>query len=301
MSNFALTNSSTCAKPLKYILMNEEEKNQQQLNKTATPTEQLTSQAQPSKNYRELLRGRKNDLDVDSDEAIYDYLDNGFKEYDSMKAENEKARKASESMRKLIDSDRDARNIFDGLLSKTDEEGNPFSLVGYILNEHYDEIKDSESAEEALQKIAKKQDALAKEEEQKAERQKTREANYEKAEQALASAKKSVGADNKTSAEMLNWLLSEEDGSKGLMWRLPMFELTEDDFTKLLYAFMRDSELERATNAGRAEGREQKPGAMHRRTNAPTDLGSGTGGMEPEEEDENPTATRYGRMKPRFA
>lgn len=254
----------------------------------------------PSRNYRDLLRSRNSELDVDDEDAVYDYLDTGFKEYDTMKGENEKARQASKAMKDLIESDRDAKNIFDGLLTKVDEDGNPFTLIGYVLNEHFDEIKDSQSAEEALQRIAKKQDEQAKAEEEKAARHKTREENYKKAEDALAQAKKEVGADNKTAGEMLAWLLGEDEEGKGLIWRAPMYDFTKDDFVKLLYAYQRDKELDQASNRGRQEGLSQRPGAAHRRTETPTDLGMNGSGSMANEEETDPTVAKYGRMKPRF-
>ena len=245
--------------------------------------------------WRGLLGKRKPGLDLEDDEAVGSYLTDELGRLDRNDETNRK-------MNELIMEDKRNAGLLSGIFNRKDENGEPFKLVDFIVKSWWKEIKGATEAEEAIAMINKRIADEEKEAADKAKRKKEVEDNFEKMNAALGSALKKTGVDNATAQKMIDWLYGTDE-EDGLYVKVPKHSLDEDDFVKLIHAFTRDKSLEEARSEGMAEGRKARPSAVHRSQTAKamTDLGGGGGGDLPSESpDQNPTATRYTGMKPRF-
>lgn len=255
--------------------------------------EKPAAEVADEKAWRKRIRERNPELNLDDDDAMDAYLSEQFGEVDKRKEDNERVNKA------IMSDPRNAR-LVSGILTGQGDDGEEFNLLKEIILNYGKELREFANDEEALEWLAEKQAREAEEEAAAAKRKEAVADNLAKMNETAKSVADKVGADNATMQQLVDWLYGEEDG---LFRRILSRTLTEDDITKLLYAVMRDGDLEKAREEGRRAGRSQRPGAAHRGySEAPTDLGGGVGGGEPEEEqEENPTASRYGRMAPRFS
>lgn len=256
------------------------------------PGEETPQSGKPTNKWRDIIKGRNNDLNVDDDDEVSGYLSGEFERLD-------KSDETNKRMNELIESDPRNASLLNGIFSGKGEDGEDFNLVDYLLTEYYDELKGSTSREDLIEKVNKRMAEKEASAAQASAREKEVEENFQKMNEALGGAIKQTGVDAATAQQMLNWLYgTEEEG--GLYLRIPQRAITEDDFVKLIHAFTREGSLESAREEGRREGRKARPGNIHRSATAGnTDLGGGGGEREPEE-DKNPTATRYGNMRPRF-
>ena len=264
----------------------------QQKESASVPGGDAALSTTPSSKWRDVIKGRNKDLNVDDDDAVAGYLNDEFGRLD-------KSDETNRRMNELIGNAPRNATMLQGIFSGKDEDGEEFNLVNYLLTEYYDELKESADSEEMLEKVNKKMAAKEKAAAEEAQRSKTIEENFQKMNEALTAAIKKTGIDEATAQQVLDWLYGT-DKEAGLYLRIPQRAITEDDFEKLIHAYTRDESLEKARNDGRQEGRMRRPGAAHRsNVQANTDLGGGSGGNEPEE-DKNPTASRYTAMRPRF-
>ena len=272
--------------------MTEEEK--KKAGEQAVQGQDAVPETKTSSRWRNYLGGRNKDLNLDDDEAVGNYLEGEFGRLD-------KSDEVNKRMNELISKDRRNAGLLSGVFSGNGENGEEFDLTGYIVENWFDELKEATSPEEAIERISKK---MAEQEEQAArdaKRDEDAKQKFEAMGEALNAAMQKTGVDEATCQKVVDWLYGTED-APGLYARIPERNVNEDDFVKLIHAFTRDKSLEDARNEGMRQGKEQRAGATHRSNSAmaQTDLGGGGGSAEPEE-DKNPTATRYGRMKGRFS
>lgn len=242
--------------------------------------------------WRNSLKERNADLDIENDEAVGQYLDNTFSDYDRLMSDKEQ-------LNNVLASDPAAAGILVGLSSGKDENGEPFSLIGYLIGNYYDDIKDAASSEEAVSLIAKKAEEKTKAEAEENKRRKDAEANLEKSDMALSEAVQDMNVDDKAVQDMIEWLYGDLEKGSGLIGRINRNNVTKEDWARLLYAFNRDSELETARTEGRKSLRRGE--GIHRSMrNMPADTGGGGGEAQGAEPVTDPTIQRYRRMKPRF-
>lgn len=262
---------------------------------TGVQGQESAPSAKPGSRWKEFLGGRNKDLNLDDDDAVGGYLEGEFGRLDKSDAVNKK-------MNSLISEDKRNAGLISGLFSGKNSDGGDFKLVDYLVDAYYEELKDAANSEDAIERINAKIAAEEKAAAEEAEKDGNIQENFKKMSDALTAAMQKTGADEATCQEVIDWLYGREE-EPGLYARIPERTVNEDDFTKLIYAFKRDSELEKARTEGRNEGRNSRPGAAHRSSSMPTqtDLGGGGGGAAPAEEDANPTATRYRSMRPRMA
>ena len=245
-----------------------------------------------SARWRDIIRGRNKDLNADDDEAVADYLSSEFGRLD-------KSDETNRRMNELIGSDPRNATMLNGIFSGKSEDGSDFNLVDYLLDTYYDDLKESANKEDMLERVNKRMAAKEQAAAEEAARSNEVEENFGRMKDALSAAISATGIDEATAQKVLDWLYGKDE-EDGLYLRIPQRAITEDDFVKLIHAYTRDESLEKAREEGRGEGRRQRPGAAHRNNGGTnTDLGGGSGGAEPEK-DENPTATRYRNMRPRF-
>lgn len=277
-----------------------EEKENPKVKKPDAPGSETPPQSVPSdgavqsQGWRDLLRKRSEDLDVDDDSAVSDYLRGEFDRLD-------RGDEASRKMNDILTSEPRYAGLLSGMLTHKTEDGEEFSLVDYLVEHWFDELKESASREDLIERVNKK---LALEEEQLASRsarEKEAEENFKNMNDALTSAIVKTGIDNETAQKVLDWLYGTEE-DPGLFMRIPEKNVSEDDWVRLIHAFTRDKSLDEARQAGIREGRATRPGQSHRSSSVavPADLGGGSG-TAPEEQDENPTVSRYRGMRPRYS
>lgn len=238
------------------------------------------------RSWRDVITARNPDLNLDDDEAVAAYMQEQLDGYDKLQNERNQ-------LNDLLVSSPQAAGILQGLSSGMDDNGEPFSLMGYLFRNYWDVIQKAKTEDEAV-KIAKQMEAdnIARAAEEEA-RKKNNASKLEAMDDALTEAMKSVNTDEASVNRMLEWLYGKDDG---LIYRVVRYELTKDDWEKLLYAFNRDAELDGARKDGERNSRSGR-GMPHRsfKDKMPADLGGG-GSETRSPEDENPTIAHYRKM-----
>ena len=85
------------------------------------------------KSWRDIVSSRNPDLDLEDDLAVGEFLDDSFKRYDDSESQRE-------NLNKVLAEDSRAAGILTGLASGMDENGEPFSLVEYLITNYGDDI-----------------------------------------------------------------------------------------------------------------------------------------------------------------
>lgn len=243
--------------------------------------------------WRDVLSERNPDLNLDDDLAVGDYLGKSFTDYD-------KAEASRTQLNDLLSKDERAAGILTGLSSGVGENGEPFSLIGYLLENYGDDIREAATTEEALQN-AKEREAQKIKEAADAEKRKAQaEENLKRSDEALTEAVNQLNVDEANISDMLSWLYGAEDVD-GFVHRIIRHELDVEDWIKLLHAFNMDADLEKARNEGRKQSKSAR-GNVHRQLpdNMPSDLGGGGNGAGNNTSEEHPTLAKYKGMKRRF-
>lgn len=108
------------------------------------------------KSWRDIVSSRNPDLDLEDDLAVGEFLDDSFKRYDDSESQRE-------NLNKVLAEDSRAAGILTGLASGMDENGEPFSLVEYLITNYGDDIREAATTEEAIKKAKEKEAARIKE------------------------------------------------------------------------------------------------------------------------------------------
>lgn len=245
------------------------------------------------KSWRDIVSSRKPDLDLEDDLAVGEFLDDSFRRYDDSESQRE-------NLNKVLAEDSRAAGILTGLASGMDENGEPFSLVEYLITNYGDDIREAATTEEAIKKAKEKEAARIKEAADEKKRKRDAEEKLRKTDEALTEAVRQVNVDEANVASMLEWLYGTQDAD-GIIHKIIRHELDTEDWKRIIHAFNMDMEIEAAREEGRKQGRTARPGAIHRNLaeKAPTDLGGGGNGGS-EEKVEDPTLQRYKGMKRRI-
>ena len=225
--------------------------------------------------------------------AVGEFLDDSFKRYDDSESQRE-------NLNKVLAEDSRAAGILTGLASGMDENGEPFSLVEYLITNYGDDIREAATTEEAIKKAKEKEAARIKEAADEEKRKRDAEEKLRKTDEALTEAVRQVNVDEANVVSMLEWLYGTQD-TDGIIHKIIRHELDAEDWKRIIHAFNMDMEIEAAREEGRKQGRTARPGAIHRNLaeKAPTDLGGGGNGGG-EEKVEDPTLQRYKDMKRRI-
>lgn len=101
------------------------------------------------KSWRDIVSSRNPDLDLEDDLAVGEFLDDSFKRYDDSESQRE-------NLNKVLAEDSRAAGILTGLASGMDENGEPFSLVEYLITNYGDDIREAATTEEAIKKQKRK-------------------------------------------------------------------------------------------------------------------------------------------------
>ena len=224
------------------------------------------------KSWRDIVSSRNPDLDLEDDLAVGEFLDDSFKRYDDSESQRE-------NLNKVLAEDSRAAGILTGLASGMDENGEPFSLVEYLITNYGDDIREAATTEEAIKKAKEKEAARIKEAADEEKRKRDAEEKLRKTDEALTEAVRQVNVDEANVVSMLEWLYGTQD-TDGIIHKIIRHELDAEDWKRIIHAFNMDMEIEAAREEGRKQGRTARPGAIHRNLaeKAPTDLGGGGNG-----------------------
>ena len=92
-----------------------------------------------------------------------------------------------------------------------DENGEPFSLVEYLITNYGDDIRDAATTEEAIKKAKEKEAARIKEAADEEKRKRDAEEKLRKTDEALTEAVRQVNVDEANVVSMLEWLYGTQD------------------------------------------------------------------------------------------
>ena len=95
------------------------------------------------KSWRDIVSSRNPDLDLEDDLAVGEFLDDSFKRYDDSESQRE-------NLNKVLAEDSRAAGILTGLASGMDENGEPFSLVEYLITNYGDDIREAATTEDVI-------------------------------------------------------------------------------------------------------------------------------------------------------
>ncbi len=242
--------------------------------------------ADKKRTWRDVAGARNPDLNLDDDEAVAAWLEQSFQDSDKMADDRKK-------LDDLLIGSPQAAGILQGLSSGVGADGEPFSLMGYLMENYWDEIQAAKSTEEAEKIVRKKEAEKIEKAAKDAQRQKDNSDKLAKMDEQLTEAMAMVNTDEATVNSMLEWLYGKD---KGFIYRAISYDLTKDDWAKLLFAFDRDAQLDKARTDGGRQTRNNR-GKPHRslKDDMPADLGGG-GSDSGEETDTDPTIRRYQQM-----
>lgn len=252
--------------------------------------------ATPARGWRDVLKARNAELDLDDDEAVGSYLDDSFQAFDRAEEERRQFNEA-------LSSDPRSAGILTGIASGLNEDGEPFSLGGYLI-QNYDDILNEYyqgeiSKEEAVQR-AKERDAQRIKEAADAEaRKKTADENLARTDEALTKAMQQNNVDEANVSSMLDWLYGSEE-TEGFIHRVVRHELDADDWGRLIHAFNIEADAEAARAEGKAAMRQQRAEPHRNAQKAPTYTGGGGSSDVAPKGSGNPTADLYSTMKRKF-
>ena len=260
-------------------------------------TAQPQEQAQPSRGWRNVLSERNADLDLDDEAAVGSYLDESFQAFDRGEEERRK-------FNDLMSSDPRAAGILTGMASGMDDNGEEFSLVGYLFDKYEDELRayyeGEMTKEEALAKVKERESKKIKDAADAEARKKSRSESLKKSDEALTKAVKEANVDEANVYKMLEWLYGEEEKDNGFAHRILTHDINADDWARLIHAFNMEADAEAARNEGRSAMRKERTEPHRNAANAPTYTGGGGGGETQPKESANPMADMYSKMKRRF-
>lgn len=258
--------------------------------------ETTQQQAPATRGWRDVLSARNAELNLDDDAAVGSYLDESFQAYD--KAEEER-----KQFNEALSTDPRSAGILTGIASGVGEDGEPFSLGGYLI-QNYDDILDEYyqgeiSKEEAVQR-AKERDAQRIKEAAEAEaRKKTADENLARTDQELTKAMQKNNIDEANVSAMLDWLYGADE-AEGFIHRVVRHELDAEDWGRLIHAFNIEADAEAARAEGKAAMRQQRSEPHRNAKNAPTYTGGGGSSDTAPKGSGNPTADLYSTMKRKF-
>ena len=156
------------------------------------------------KSWRDIVSSRNPDLDLEDDLAVGEFLDDSFKRYDDSESQRE-------NLNKVLAEDSRAAGILTGLASGMDENGEPFSLVEYLITNYGDDIREAATTEEAIKKAKEKEAARIKEAADEEKRKRDAEEKLRKTDEALTEAVRQVNVDEANVVSMLEWLYGTQD------------------------------------------------------------------------------------------
>ncbi len=256
--------------------------------------EKETTITKPKRTYKQVLSERNPELNIDDDDAVTGYLDESFTQFD----ESEKQRK---QLNDLLAKDERAAGVLTGMATGVDENGEPFLIESYLLDKYWDDLHDTASKEEVIERARKREADKVKKAADDAAKTKKHQENFARTDEELTKAVNATNVDEAIVNEMLRWVYGNQDKADGFIHKIVRNELDQQDWQRLIYAFRRDDDLRASAEKGAAEARQKRRGTPHRDlSQVPTNLGSGGMAEKGGEEFTDPTIERLNKMKRKY-
>lgn len=275
--------------------MNEEEKkNKEAAVESATQVTKSSPQDgdNEDRSVTGFFRARYPDVPEDDEAALYDRISEDYRNAD---LDRENMKKFNE----LLTQDERIAGLITGMASGTKDDGSPFSIAEYLLENYGDDIYSSTDPKEAAKKAAEREAAMQAESRAKAEMDEARKKNFEACDKAFEEAVKSLNINDTEAEKFLDWIYNPDNGFIHRVWT---YDVGKEDWVKLLQAYNYDNAVTKAEENGYKRGRNEKIDmARHRessRRNMPSDLSNSGASLDEGEKD--PTLTAYSKMKRRI-
>jgi len=236
----------------------------------------------------ERLQTRNPDLNIDDDEAVSGQISS---DYDLMEQRDDERNKFNE----MLSSNPYAAPIITGLATGKNEDGTDFDLaVWFIENEPEMLIDLIEGNPQAKERYTAMRDQRRKDADAEAEFQAEAEAKLQNMDSELDAAIAEMGLRPEDVKELMEWLF----GKEGFIARARNFDLTKDDFIKIIRIKDWDSAIEKADNDGYVRGKNEKIDmTQHRRNRRSAVPVIESGGGQPRVKEEDPTMERLQQMR----
>lgn len=199
--------------------------------------------------FRNRFGSRYSDLtDDDDDDVLADRLGADLDDYDQVK-------QSQSDLNALLTKDADAANILAGLATGRNSDGSPFSLIEYLAEFHDEELAGYLGSEDYTKKLAEKKAAREAEAAEEAQFASLSAENLEASDKALEGLITSGEVSESQVRDLLDWLYAPDGG---LVERLLMNDVREEDWRKLLQMKDFDSSINAARQSGYKEGRNEQ-------------------------------------------
>lgn len=236
----------------------------------------------------ERLKGRNPDLNIDDDEAVSGQISSDYDEMDR-RAEERK------SFNDMLSSNTYAAPIITGLATGKNADGSDFDLAEWFIDNEPEMLIDMiEGNPKTKERYTAMRDKRRADEEAEASFQAEAEKKLEAMDGELDAAIAEQGMKPDEVKDLLEWLYGED----GFIARARNFDLTKDDFIKVIRIKNYDSDVEKAGNDGYVRGKNEKIDMTKHRESKRSKLPvlPNGGGTPSAGEEEDPTVKRLREM-----
>lgn len=235
----------------------------------------------------ERLQGRNPDLDISDDEAVSGQISS---DYDLMDQRDEERKKFND----LLSSNPYAAPIITGLATGKNDDGSDFDLAEWFIDNEPEMLVDLiEGNPKTKERYASMRAQRKKDAESEAQFQAEAEARLQKMDEELDAAIADQGMKGEEVKDLLEWLF----GKDGFIARARNFDLTKDDFVRIIRIKNYDTAVEKADRDGYVRGKNEKIDMTQHRQQRRSQLPViGSGGGKPTSKEEDPTMERLRQM-----
>lgn len=226
------------------------------------------------------LKGRNPDLDIDDDEAVSGQI---ASDYDMMDQRDDERKRFND----MLSQNPYAAPIVTGLATGKNDDGSDFDLAEWFIDNEPEMLVDLiEGNPKTKERYTAMRDQRRKDAESEQQFQAEAEDRLKAMDAELDAAIEEQGMKPEDVKDLLEWLF----GKDGFITRARNFDLTKDDFVKVIRIKNYDTDMEKAGNDGYVKGKNEKIDMTQhrekRRSKLPV-IGSGGGKPTPTEEDPN--------------
>lgn len=237
----------------------------------------------------ERLKGMYPDLNTEDDEALSGQIST---DYDLLDQRN----KERDAFNEMLASNEYAPGIVTGMATGKNEDGSPFDLGSYLIDNYPEMVIDLiEGNEPNREKYAQVRDAKKKKQKDDADFEAKAEELINAEDKELDDAIKEAGLKGEDVQNLIDWIYNPETG---FIQRAKSFGLKKDDFLQLFRIKDWDQKMKEADEAGYVRGKNEKIDMQqhrhHNRTSLPV---IGGGGGKPSAREEDPRLKHLDAMK----
>lgn len=252
-----------------------------------TMAKELTEKKTGRQALMERLKGRYPELDTEDDEAVSGQISSDYDEMDK-RAEERKA------FNDMLSNNPEAAPIITGLATGKNDDGSDFNLADWLIDNEPELVEDMiEGNAKTKAHYEKSRADRKKAADDEAEFQAQAEEKLQAMDAELDAAAAEAGYRVEDTKELMEWIF----GDDGLLTKARNFDLTKDDFLRLIRIKDYDKDVQKADEDGYVRGKNEKIDMTAHRQNKRSKLPViPNGGGTPTTEDEDPTLARLKAM-----